>query len=78
MRAVIFMTEYSVKRSDRNGQEYLSPLLVLSGQEYAQITFEDLHTRLCDALRGNRAPVVGQILDSDGKHRIVRGKNTDR
>jgi hypothetical protein len=30
------------------------PLLVLTGEEYAKITFEELHTRICDPLRGNR------------------------
>jgi len=74
VRAVVFVTEHSVKGTDRNGQEYPSPLLVLSGEEYAHITFEELHSRLCDALRGNRAPVVAEILTPAGSHKIIRAK----
>ncbi|MEP6664245.1 MAG: hypothetical protein ABJC04_11345 [Verrucomicrobiota bacterium] len=73
-RAVVFVTEYTIKGTDENGQEYLSPLLVLTGKEYARITFEELHRRICDALRGNRSPVVGEIFLPDGTHRIVRGR----
>jgi hypothetical protein len=55
MRAVVFVTEYSVKGTERHPQEYCSPLLVLTGEEYSRITFEELHRRLCDALRRRRA-----------------------
>ena len=34
--------------------------------EYATITFEDLHIRLCDALRGEKPRVFAQYLDSGG------------
>ena len=78
MRAVVFVTEYSSKGTERNGQEYASPLLVLTGEEYAHITFEELHARLCDALRGNRAPVVMQILNPNGTHKIIRDKGKGR
>ena len=74
MRAVVFVTEYTIKGTDRSGQEYVSPLLVLTGEEYARTTFEELHTRLCDVLRGNRAPVVAQVLNPDGTNEIIRGK----
>ena len=77
MRAVVFVTEYSLKSTERNGQEYASPLLVLTGEEYAYITFEDLHTRLCNALRANRAPVVMEVLNPDGTHKVIRSRNTD-
>ena len=78
MRAVVFVTEYSSKGTERNGQEYASPLLALTGEEYAHITFEELHARLCDALRGNRAPVVMQILNPNGTHKIIRDKGKGR
>ena len=78
MRAVVFITEYSNKGTTRSGQEYVNPLLVLTGEEYANITFEELHTRLCDALRGNRSPVVIEIMNRDGTHKIIRDKRTDR
>jgi hypothetical protein len=74
MRAVVFVTEFSIKGTERNGQEYVSPLLVLTGEEYARITFDKLHTRLCNALRGNRGPVVMEILNPDGTYRIIRDK----
>jgi hypothetical protein len=52
----------------------LSPLLVLTGQEYARMTFDELHDRICDALRGNRAPVVMEAFLPDGTHRVLRQK----
>ena len=66
------MGSEAIKGSVRNGQEYVGPLLVLTGEEYARITFEELHRRLCDALRGNRAPVVMEILNPDGTHKVIR------
>jgi hypothetical protein len=77
MRAVVFVTEYSIKGTERNGQEYVSPLLVLTGEEYAHTTFDELHRRLCDALRGNRSPVVMEILNPNGSHKIIRDKRKD-
>jgi hypothetical protein len=73
-RAVVFVTEYSQKGTARSGQEYLSPLLVLAGVDYASISFEELYQRICEALRGNRAPVVAEVLLPDGSHRIIRGR----
>jgi len=77
MRAVVFVTEVSIKGTERNGQEYISPLLILTGEEYARIPFEELHTRLCDALRGNRSPVVMEILGPDGSHKIIRDRTRE-
>jgi hypothetical protein len=73
-RAVVIVTEHSIKGTERSGQEYLSPLLVLTGEEYARIGFADLHERICDALRGNRPPVVAEAFLPDGTHRILRQK----
>lgn len=66
MRAVVFVTKGTSKGTVRSGQEYENPLLVLTGQEYATITFEDLHTRLCDALRGEKPRVLAQYLEPGG------------
>ena len=74
-RAIVFITEHTRKGTDRSGQEYASPLLVLTGEEYARISFDDLHRKICDALRGNRAPVVAEMLLPDGTHKIIRGRN---
>jgi len=72
MRAVVLVTEFTPKGTDRSAQEYLSPLLVLSGEEYSRITFADLHDRICAALRGNRDPVVAEILRADGSTTVIR------
>ena len=75
-RAVAIVTEYSIKGTERSGQEYVSPLLLLTGEEYARMTFQELHERICDALRGNRSPVVIEVLLPDGTHRIIRQKKS--
>ena len=71
-RAVLIVTEYSIKGTERSGQEFSSPLLLLTGEEYARTTFQELHERICNALRGNRSPVALEILLPDGTHRIIR------
>ena len=50
LRAVVFVVAGSPKGTPRSGQEYVSPLLVLTGAEYAAIPFAALHRRICDAL----------------------------
>lgn len=75
-RAVVFITEHSLKGTQRHPQEYAAPLLVLTGNEYARITFGELHRRLCDALRGNRAPVVAEVFLPDGSRKMVRHRRT--
>jgi hypothetical protein len=76
-RAVVFVTEYSIKGTPRSGQEYASPLLVLTGEEYSRISFAELHQKLCDALRGNRSPVIAEILLPDGTNRIMRQRKEE-
>jgi len=73
-RAVVFVTEHSLKGTPRSPQEYASPLLLLSGEEYLRITFAELHQKICDALRGNRSPIVAEVLLPDGSHHIIRGR----
>jgi hypothetical protein len=75
MRAVVFVTRPSAKGTERSSQEYVNPLLVLTGEEYSRITFEELHRRLCDALRGDRPRVIGEILQANGKQTIIRDKD---
>jgi hypothetical protein len=77
MRAVVFVTEFTPKGTERSGQEYQSPLLVLTGEEYDKIFFADLHERICSVLRGNRAPVIAQILHPDGSINIIRHRPED-
>jgi hypothetical protein len=40
MRAVVFVTEHTRKGTPRSGQEYVNPLLMLSGKEYASLSFD--------------------------------------
>ena len=77
MRAVVLVTEFTQKGTERNGQEYQSPLLVLTGEEYDKIMFADLHERICLVLRGNRAPVIARIFHPDGSTNIIRRRPKD-
>lgn len=72
MRAVVFITEFTAKATERNPQEYQCPLFVLTGEEYSRTTFEELHAKICDSLRGNRAPVIAEIFPGEGGHKIIR------
>ena len=56
--------------SEKIGQEYINPLLVFSGQEYTAISFEELHDRICDALRGDRPRCIGEWIGKDGRQRL--------
>lgn len=71
MRAVVFVTEATRKGTARSAQEYVSPLLVLSGPEYATIPFQDLHDRICGALRGDRPRLVAESWGQDGRLRLL-------
>jgi hypothetical protein len=71
MRAVVFVTEETQKGTTRSPQEYANPLLVLSGQEYASISFVELHTRICDSLRGKGPKVEAQLFTADGDIQLV-------
>jgi hypothetical protein len=77
MRAVVFITEFTHKGTARSPQEYLSPLLVLTGEQYARITFDQLHECICTVLRGNRAPVVLEILNPDGSTTVIRQRTEE-
>lgn len=66
LRAVVFVTEGTPKGTSRSGQEYELSLLVLTGKEYATITFENLHTRLCSTLRGSNPRVIAQYVQPGG------------
>jgi hypothetical protein len=50
-RAVVFVEAGTEKGTERNGQEYVSPLLILSGAEYEALSFHELIYRLQDALQ---------------------------
>jgi hypothetical protein len=67
LRAVVIVRA----RTEKIGQEYIGPLLVLSGAEYRLMTFEVLHERICDALRGRRPRVVAEFIH-DGEIEVIR------
>jgi hypothetical protein len=71
MRAVVIITEETQKGTPRSPQEYVKPLLLLSGREYASISFIDLHTRICDALRGSGPQVVAQSFTADDEIQLI-------
>jgi hypothetical protein len=71
MRAVVFVTHDTRKGTARSGQEYVKPLLVLSGLEYAAISFRDLHDRICNVLRGDRPRLVAELWGPDGRHQLL-------
>ena len=70
MRAVFIVEAGEEKGTPRCGQEYVRPLLMLTGKEYAEIRFTDLMARLEEALDrryGQRPAAI--YFDSDGKER---------
>ena len=71
MRAVVFVAENTPKGTARSHQEYQHPLLVLTGEAYANMTFDNLYTQLCQALCGDRPRVVAQYLAPGGALRLL-------
>ena len=71
MRAVVIVTEETQKGTARSPQEYANPLVILYGREYASISFVELHTRVCDALRGRGPEVVAQSFTADDEMQLV-------
>ena len=71
LRAVVIVTEGTPKGTDRSGQEYVNPLLVLSGEEYATLSFQKLHGRICDALRGGQPRWVAEWWNPEGSGRLL-------
>ena len=70
LRAVVFVAEGTPKGTARSAQEYVAPLLVLSGREYAAVSFGELHAMICDALRGHRPKLVAEAWGPDGRGRL--------
>lgn len=69
-RAVVFIREGTQKGTQRSGQEYVNPLLVLTGQTYAAITFQRLLQLLVEAVRSGPR-VVAEHIDAKGKSHVV-------
>ncbi|SRR6266540_6549407 len=78
MRAVVFVRELTPKGTPRSAQEYVDPLLVLTGEEYATMTFEALHARICQALRGDKPKVIATSVVPGRRVRILFEDGTDK
>ena len=70
MRAVVIITEETVKGTARHPQEYSNSLLTLDGKQYASMTFDKLHNCICDALRGDRPRLVIEAIGQDGRRSL--------
>lgn len=90
LRAVVIVAEGTPKGTERSAQEYVHPLLTLTGEEYASLSFGELHERICNALRGgqqassalfrlqeNQSPSVRSYTDR-GFHDDCRGEQSSR
>jgi hypothetical protein len=71
LRAVVFVVSTTKKGTSRSGQEYESPLLVLTGAEYAAMPFQVLHDRLCTTLRGDRPCLMMEVFGADDTRTLV-------
>jgi hypothetical protein len=71
LRAVVFVTEDTPKGTARSPQGAGQPLLVLTGEAYAGMRFDDLYTQICNALRGDKPRVVAEYLAPGGRIRIL-------
>jgi hypothetical protein len=70
MRAVFFVERGDEKGTERCGQEYVKPLLMLTGSDYENIRFVDLLTKLEDALDKKYGSRPGAIsLGPDGEEK---------
>ena len=50
-RAVVFVTDKTRKGTAQHAQQYVAPLLVLTGEEYAKMPFQTLREKLEEAIR---------------------------
>ncbi|MDC8450270.1 MAG: hypothetical protein LV473_18220 [Nitrospira sp.] len=78
MRTVVIITEETEKGTARHPQEYSNPLLMLDGKQYASMTFDDLHNRICDALRGARPRPAIETIGPDERHSLHFEDGTSR
>lgn len=67
----MFVISQSKKGTSRSGQEYQSPLVVLTGADYAAMPFQILHDRLGDALRGDRPRLVLEVFGADSTATLI-------
>lgn len=68
-RAVVIVQHW---RNKKKGQQYVDPLLVLSGKEYAQIPFPDLLDRIHKAITWEKGVMGWFDFDADVETRSLR------
>jgi hypothetical protein len=73
-RAVVFVTDETEKGTERSGQEYVDPLLVLTGEQYAKVSFQVLLEKLEELIRSGPR-VVAEYLDSNGEMHVLRDED---
>jgi hypothetical protein len=69
-RAVVIVQE---GRNTKDGQRYTDPLIVMTGEEYARIPFQELLDRIHKAIGWDES-VVGMSLLPSGEKKIIRTK----
>ena len=74
LRAIVIVRE----DTEKVGQEYIGPLVVLSGDEYEAMPFQVLHDRICDALRGIRPRLIAEAIDSSGSTLVFEDGSAKR
>lgn len=67
-RAVVILVE---GRDEKVGQRYTEPLLVLTGEEYARVPFEQLLEAIENAMPWDR-DVVGLTIGPGGERTLIR------
>ncbi len=80
-RAVVIVRE---DRSEKDGQRYVDPMIVMTGEEYWRSTFDELISRIEDAM-GWTNEIVGFGLGPDGmkkwihrsEHRWLRNRDEE-
>lgn len=70
-RAVVIVQE---GRDEKDGHRYVDPLIVISGEEYARIPFQQLLDRIHAAM-GWDERVIAMELRPNGEKRIIRRKD---
>lgn len=58
MRAVFLCDRFTTKATERCGQEYVNPLLVMTGDEYTSMRWVDLLEKIQDAIKQRRGPLL--------------------
>jgi hypothetical protein len=69
-RAVVFVVRGSKKGTNRSHQEYVEPLLMLTGAEYAKMPFQVLLDKLRETVRSGPR-VIAEFSAPDGSTHIV-------